>query len=50
MKQIPGLYPSLDTRDILGSGPKKNLNEWTKKLMSTHKALHPRDDIDRLYA
>ena len=29
-----------------------NLHKWTKatrKLITMHKALHPRDDIDRLY-
>ena len=27
-----------------------NLNKWNKELVMTmHKALHPRDDIDRLY-
>ena len=33
-------------------GPDRNINKWTKrtrKLMTMHKALHPRDDVDRLY-
>ena len=32
------------TRDKL-----KQMNQRTRKLMTTHKALHPRDDVDRLY-
>ena len=47
-----GLYPSLDTRDPFSSGPEINLDKWTKetrKLMTMHKALHPIDDVDRLY-
>ena len=28
---IPGLYPSFDIRDPFWSGPKKNLNKWTKE-------------------
>ena len=33
------------------NGPQKNLNKWTRtrKLMTMHKALHPKDDDDRLY-
>ena len=34
------------------SGPEIDLNKWTKelkRLMTMHKALHPRDDVDRLY-
>ena len=27
----------------------KQMNQRTRKLMTTHKALHPRDDTDRLY-
>ena len=40
--------PSLDTRDPFSSGPEMNLDKWTKE-MTMHKALHPRDDVDRLY-
>ena len=43
---------SLDIPDPFASGPERNLNKWTKgqeKLMTMHKALHPRDDVDRLY-
>ena len=25
------------------------MDQRTRKLMTTHKALHPRDDVDRLY-
>ena len=25
------------------------MNQGTRKLMTMHKALHPRDDVDRLY-
>ena len=32
------------TRDEL-----KQMDQRTKKLMTMHKALHPRDDVDRLY-
>ena len=32
------------TRDEL-----KQMNQRTRKLMTMHKALHPRDDVDRLY-
>ena len=32
------------TRDEL-----KQMDQRTRKLMTTHKALHPRDDVDRLY-
>ena len=32
------------TRDEL-----KQMNQRTRKLMTIHKALHPRDDVDRLY-
>ncbi len=32
------------TRDEL-----KQMDQRTRKLMTMHKALHPRDDIDRLY-
>ena len=32
------------TRDEL-----KQLDQRTRKLMTMHKALHPRDDVDRLY-
>ena len=45
-------YPSLDTRDPFSSGTEMNLDKWTKrtrKLITMHKALHPRDDVDRLY-
>ena len=28
----------------------KQMDKRTRKLMTTHKALHPRDDVDRLYA
>ena len=35
-----------DIRDPFSSGPERN--KWTK-LMTMHKALHPRDDVDRLY-
>ena len=27
----------------------RQMNQWTRKLMTMHKALHPRDDIERLY-
>ena len=27
----------------------KEMNERTRKLMTEHKALHPRDEVDRLY-
>ena len=27
----------------------KQMNQRTRKLMTMHKALHPRDDVDRLY-
>ena len=27
----------------------KQMDQKTRKLMTTHKALHPRDDVDRLY-
>ena len=33
------------TRDEL-----KHMDQKTRKLMTMHKALHPRDDVDRLYA
>ena len=33
------------TRDEL-----KQMDQRTRKLMTMHKALHPRDDVDRLYA
>ena len=32
------------TRDEL-----KQMDQRTRKLMTVHKALHPRDDVDRLY-
>ena len=32
------------TRDEL-----KEMDQRTRKLMTMHKALHPRDDVDRLY-
>ena len=32
------------TRDEL-----KQMDQGTRKLMTIHKALHPRDDVDRLY-
>ncbi len=32
------------TRDEL-----KQMNQRTRKIMTMHKALHPRDDVDRLY-
>ena len=32
------------TRDEL-----KQMDQRTRKLMNMHKALHPRDDVDRLY-
>ena len=25
------------------------MDQWTRKLMNMHKALHPWDDVDRLY-
>ena len=46
------MYPSLDARNPLSSGPEMNLDKWAKalkKLLTRHKALHPRDDGDRLY-
>ena len=27
----------------------KQINQRTRKIMTMHKALHPRDDVDRLY-
>ena len=27
----------------------KQMDQRTRKLMTMHKALHPRDDVDRLY-
>ena len=27
----------------------KEMNQRTRKIMTMHKALHPRDDVDRLY-
>ena len=41
----------MDIPDPFSSGSETNLNKWTKerKLMTMHKALHPRDDIDTLY-
>ena len=27
----------------------KQIDQRTRKLMTTHKALHPRDDVNRLY-
>ena len=27
----------------------KQMDQRTRKLMTIHKALHPRDDVDRLY-
>ena len=27
----------------------KQMDQWTRKLMTMYKALHPRDDVDRLY-
>ena len=27
----------------------KQIDERTRKIMTMHKALHPRDDVDRLY-
>ena len=38
-----GPFPKL-TRDEL-----KQIHQRTRNLMTTHKALHPRDDVDRLY-
>ena len=35
-------------RDHSWSGLKQ-MNQRTKKLMTIHKALHPRDDVDKLY-
>ena len=41
---------SKDTRDHSWSGPEKNLYKWkTRKLMTMHKALYPRYDVDRLF-
>ena len=27
----------------------KQMDQWTRKFMTNHKALHPRDDVDNLY-
>ena len=32
-----------------GSGPKKSFSKWSRKLMTAHRTLTPRDDVDRLY-
>ena len=37
-------------RKIFGTREKlKKIDQSTRKLMTMHKALHPRDDVDRLY-
>ena len=47
------LIKVINTRDVLlVSGPQMNLNKGdqkTRKLMTMHEVLHPRDDVDRLY-
>ena len=40
--------PSLDTRDPFSS-ELRQMDQRTRRLMIMHKALHPRDDVDRLY-
>ena len=42
------LYPSLYIRDLFSS-EHKQIDQRTTKLMTMHKALHPKDDIHRLY-
>ena len=47
------LYPSLDIWDTFFDEDQrrtKQIDQRTRKLMTMHKALHARDDIDRLYA
>ena len=41
--------PLVRYSDPFSSGPEMNLDKWTKELMTMHKALHPRDNLDRLY-
>ena len=45
------LYPSLDIHLLLKLTRKecKQRDQRTRKLMTMHDALHPRDDVDRLY-
>ena len=47
---IKGINTSYNTRNQSWNGPEKTLNKWARrKLMTMRKALHPRDDVDRLY-
>ena len=51
-KYIPGLYTSLDILDHFfkwTSEELKRMDQTTRKLMTMHKALYPRDNGDRLY-
>ena len=52
MKTIPvvvvGLYPSGPLLKWI-SEELRQMDQRTRKLMTMHKALHPRDDVDRLY-
>ena len=45
------VYPSLDIRNPFWSETETNLKneQKNKKIMTMHKALYPRDDVDRLY-
>ena len=43
------LCPSLDIRNPSSSDELKQMDQRTRKLMTMHKALHPRDDVDRQY-
>ena len=40
-------YKSIQSKIILSL--KNKIDERTRKLMTMHEALHPRDDVDRLY-
>ena len=33
----------------LTRGELQQMSQWTRKMITMHKALHPRDDVDRLY-
>ena len=51
-KVIQQQEPYKDTRDRSWSEPEKkhkSMDQGTRKLMTMHKWLHPRDVIDRLY-
>ena len=55
LRNLGGLHNQTsrnETRGPFSSGPKINLRQMdqrTRKLMTMQKALHPRDDVDRLY-